>query len=365
MPVKTTVKKTVKKKRIATAVKTAVKTAAKKPAERELVSFDFAVKYLLRGKRDYVVLNGFLSELLGKKVEVKSLDNIENIKDDKDDKTNRVDLKAQINGGEIVVFEIQFLQEWDFFGKALFGVCSAIKDQVEAGDVYNIKKVYSVNIAYFNLKSKKEYLFSGKLNGFQGVHYKDEVIPFAQSRSKKSKKQFEIHPEYYLILPRMFDEKLRGRFDEWVYILKNSKARADFKAAGIKEAKTKLDYLRMTPEKKKEYARFLEHRRSARSALETAVGQGELRGERRGIRKGLQQGLQKGLQQGLQKGLQQGLQKGLQQGLQKGLQKGRQKGWDEASTKHAKSMYKTGFTVKQIAKALELSETAVKRILGL
>jgi len=48
----------------------------------------------------------------------------------------------------------------------------------------------------------------------------------------------------------MFDEKLRGRFDEWVYILKNSKARADFKAAGIKEAKTKLDYLRMTPEKK-------------------------------------------------------------------------------------------------------------------
>ena len=335
MPVKQAVKKTVKKKRPATAV--AKSRAAKKPAERELVSFDFAVKYLLRGKRDFVVLNGFLSELLGKKVEVKSIEDAENIKDGKEDKTNRVDLKAQINGGEIVVFEIQFLLEWDFFGKALFGVCSAIKDQVEAGDVYDIRKVYSVNIAYFNLKSKKEYLFSGKLNGFQGVHYKDEVIPFAQSRSQKSKKQFEIHPEYYLILPRMFDEKMRGRFDEWVYILKNSKARADFKAAGIKEAKTKLDYLRMTPEKKKQYVRFLEHRRSARSALETAVGQGELRGERRGIRKG----------------------------IEKGLKQGRQEGWDEASTKHVKSMHKTGFTVKQIAKGLELSETAVKRILGI
>jgi len=337
MPVKMPVKKTVKKKRPATAAKAAAKPRAKKPAERELVSFDFAVKYLLRGKRDFVVLNGFLSELLGKKVEVKSIEDAENIKDGKDDKTNRVDLKAQINGGEIVVFEILFLIEWDFFGKALFGVCSAIKDQVEAGDVYDIRKVYSVNIAYFNLKSKKEYLFSGKLNGFQGVHYKDEVIPFAQSRSQKSKKQFEIHPEYYLILPRMFDEKMRGRFDEWVYILKNSKARADFKAAGIKEAKTKLDYLRMTPEKKKQYVRFLELRRSARSALETAVGQGERRGERRGLRKG----------------------------LEKGLQQGRQKGWDEASTKHVKSMYKTGFTVKQIAKGLELSETAVKRILGI
>jgi hypothetical protein len=32
-----------------------------KTAERELVSFDFAVKYLLRGKSDYVILSGFLS----------------------------------------------------------------------------------------------------------------------------------------------------------------------------------------------------------------------------------------------------------------------------------------------------------------
>jgi len=364
MPVKTTVKKTVKKKRTATAVKTAAKPPAKKPAERELVSFDFAVKYLLRGKRDFVVLNGFLSELLGKKVEVKSIEDVENIKDDKDDKTNRVDLKALINGGEVVVFEIQFLQEWDFFGKALFGVCSAIKDQVEAGDVYNIKKVYSVNIAYFNLKAKKEYLFSGKLNGFQGVHYKDEVIPFAQSRSQKSKKQFEIHPEYYLILPRMFDEKLRGRFDEWVYILKNSKARADFKAAGIKEAKTKLDYLRMTPEKKKEYARFLEHRRSARSALETAVGQGELRGERRGIRKGYSKAYKKVYSKAYKKVYSKAYKKVYSKVYRKAYRKADRK-VGKASTKHAKSLYKTGLTVKKIAKALKLSETAVKQILGL
>ncbi len=102
MPVKTTVKK----KHTATAAK----TTAKKPVERELVSFDFAVKYLLRGKRDYVVLNGFLSELLGKKVEVKSIDDPENIKTYKNDKVNRVDIKARINGGELAIFEIQFLQ---------------------------------------------------------------------------------------------------------------------------------------------------------------------------------------------------------------------------------------------------------------
>jgi len=329
------VKKTAKKKH----------PTANKPAERELVSFDFAIKYLLRGKRDYVVLNGFLSELLGKKVAVKSIEDVENIKDDKDDKTNRVDLRAQINGGEIVLFEIQFIQEFDFLGRVLFGVSSAIVDQVKAGKFYNIQKIYSVIVAYSNLNAKREYLFSGEMNNFHGVHYKNELIPFSQAIAPKSKKMTDIHPEYYLILPRMFDEKLRSRFDEWVYILKNSAARDDFKAAGIKEAKTKLDYLRMTPEQKKEYKRYMEKRRSADSAIQTAEGKGERRGERRGLRKGLEKGLQKGRQEGRQEGL--------------------QKGQELECAKHVRSMYNTGFTVKQIVKGLELSETAVKRILGL
>ncbi|MDR2592950.1 MAG: Rpn family recombination-promoting nuclease/putative transposase [Chitinispirillales bacterium] len=309
----------VKKKRPATAVKAAAaKPRAKKPpAERELVSFDFAVKYLLRGKRDYVVLNGFLSELLGKKVVVKSLEDVENIKDDKDDKTNRVDLKAQIDGGEIVLFEIQFIQEFDFLGRVLFGVSSAIVDQVKEGKFYNIQKVYSVIIAYSNLNAKREYLFSGEMNHFNGVHYKDEQIPFSQAIAPKSKKMVGIHPEYYLILPRMFDEKMRGLFDEWVYILKNSAVRDDFKAAGIKEAKTKLDYLRMTPEQKKAYKRYLEKRRSADSAIQTAEGIGERRGRL------------------------------------------------EERAKLVKSMYETGLTVAKIVKSTKLSETAVKRILGL
>jgi len=314
VPVKKTAKKTVPKKR-----------PAKKPAERELVSFDFAVKYLLRDKRGYVVLNGFLSELLGKKVEVKSLENIENIKEDKDDKTNRVDLRARINGGEIVLFEIQFIQEFDFLGRVLFGVSSAIVDQVKAGKFYNIQKIYSVIVAYSNLDAEREYLFSGEMNNFHGIHYKDELIPFSQTIAPNSKKMTDIHPEYYLILPRMFDEKMRSRFDEWVYVLKKSAVRDDFKAAGIKEAKTKLDYLRMTPKQKKEYTRYMELRRSADSAIQTA----EAKGERKGIQKGIQ------------------------------------KGWDEARIKYVKNMYKTGITVKQIVKALELSETAAKQILGL
>jgi len=62
-----------------------------------------------------------------------------------------------------------------------------------------------------------------------------------------------------------------------------------------------------------------------RSALETAVGQGELRGERRG----------------------------------------RREGQEMERAKLVKSLYETGFTVAKIVKGTKLSETAVKRILGL
>jgi len=318
-----------------TAKKTAVKVSKKaiKPiTERTLVSFDYAVKYMLRGKSDFVVLNGFLTELMGKKVEVKAILESENNKADSDSKTNRVDLKAQINGGEFVVFEIQFLQEYDFFGKVLFGVSNAVVEQISSGKQYDIKKVHSINIAYSNLNAKREYLFSGKFGGFQGVHYKDEKISFAQAGNSRSKKTVDIHPEYYLILPNMFDEKLRSRFDEWVYVLKNSAVRDDFKAAGIQEAKRKLDYLKMPPDKRKDYERYMENRRSADSVVLTAEG----------------------------KGWQRGLRKGRKEGLQEGIQKGRQ----EAIVETVRKMHRAGFSIAQIVKGLGLSAQKVKDLLS-
>ncbi|MDR2729051.1 MAG: Rpn family recombination-promoting nuclease/putative transposase, partial [Chitinispirillales bacterium] len=215
--------------------------------ERTIVSFDYAIKYLLRDKADFVILSGFLSELLGRKVEVTAILESESNKIDMAEKTNRIDLKAQINNGEIAVFEIQFLRAVDFFGKVLYGVSRAVVEQVSVSKLYDIKKVYSINIAYHNLGAAREYLFTGKFGGFRGVNFEDETIPFAQTRGLAPESGFmaDIHPEYYLILPEMFDEHLRSRFDEWVYLLKNSAVRSDFAAAGIKEASVKLDFLNM------------------------------------------------------------------------------------------------------------------------
>jgi len=56
-------------------------------------------------------------------------------------------------------------------------------------------------------------------------------------------------------LPNKFDDKIRSRFDEWVYVLKHSSVKSEFTAAGTQEAAEKLDILKMTDQEREEYER--------------------------------------------------------------------------------------------------------------
>ena len=229
------------------------------------------------------VLSGFLTELLEKPVEVLELLESEGNIESPLEKTNRLDLKAKITDDEIAVFEIQFFDQIDFMGKMLFNACKAVVEQVSKGGKFDIKKVYSINIAYFRSIAenvRKDYVFRATLTNFKGIHF-DEHIPFSQSLRPPIPTN-DLHPEYFLILPNKFDEQLRGRFDEWVYTLKKSAVRSDFTAAGIQACGEKLDELKMTPEERAAYNRFLEADMSLKSQFYTAELKGEAKGEIRG-----------------------------------------------------------------------------------
>ncbi len=252
--------------------------------ERTIISFDYAIKNILRDKANFDVLSGFLTELLNKKVAVQEILESESNIESPLNKTNRIDLKAKISDGEIAVFEIQFFDQVDFLGKILFNACKAVVEQVSRGGKYEIKKVYSINIAYFEMGAKKEYVFRANLSKFSGVHF-DESIPFSQNLNPPEPAN-DLYPEYYLILPAKFDEQIRSRFDEWVYALKRSKVKSDFTAAGIQEAGEKLDILNMTEEQRAEYDRMVRDEMDYKSQLQTA----EMKGEARGIEKGKAEG---------------------------------------------------------------------------
>ncbi len=63
-------------------------------SKRKLISFDWAMKKLLRSKANFEILEGFLSELLKEDISILEILESESNKEDSKDKFNRVDLKV-------------------------------------------------------------------------------------------------------------------------------------------------------------------------------------------------------------------------------------------------------------------------------
>ncbi|MCL2131193.1 MAG: Rpn family recombination-promoting nuclease/putative transposase, partial [Lentimicrobiaceae bacterium] len=70
-------------------------------ATRSMISFDWAMKRLLRSKANFDVLEGFLSELLRREIKIKNIAESEGNKADKEDKFNRVDILVEADDREL------------------------------------------------------------------------------------------------------------------------------------------------------------------------------------------------------------------------------------------------------------------------
>ena len=259
--------------------------------ERTLVSFDWAIKYLLRNKADYVVLEGFLTTLLGKEIKIKNLADSESNKKSKDDKYNRIDVLAEEEGGTLIIVELQFTPEIDYFHRMLFGSSKAIAEHMGEGmDYSEVRKVYSVNVVYFDLGSGRDYIYHGTTT-FRGLHYKDELKLTEKQKAEFARLEIkDIYPEYYILKVDRFKNSVKNKIDEWMYFLKNSKIKPKFKARGLAEAAEKLEYSRLSAKARRAYDKYVDIRRSNRSTVYTAKLEGEAIGEARGLEKGKSEG---------------------------------------------------------------------------
>jgi predicted transposase/invertase (TIGR01784 family) len=262
------------------------------PQDRPLISFDYAAKTVLRDPSNFGILSGFLSELLCRDVAVQEILESESLKDSEYEGANRVDMKVKIDDAEIVVVEIQFEHEADFFQRTLFGVSKAITSQHRKGERFNdIKKVYSIDIIYFNLSQSLDYIYNGRTS-YIGMHTKEELKLTEDRKAFYGTENIgDIYPEYYLIEVKKFDETIGNKFDEWIYFLKTDEVKNDFTAKGLAEAKEKLDYLKLSLEEQAAYDRKMNHRSSFTSVMETAKMEGEFRGRAEGKAEGLAEGI--------------------------------------------------------------------------
>ena len=226
---------------------------------KKLIRFDWAIKRLLRNKANFVVLEGFLSELLFENITIKSIIESEGNQEDEESKFNRVDILTENSKSQLVIIEIQNTYEIDYFQRMAYGVSKAITENLNKGQSYAaIKKVISINIVYFDLGQGKDYIYKGKTD-FLGLH-KNDLLEFSSRQKDKFNKEkiSDIFPEYYLIKVNNFNNTAKDTLDEWVYFLKNSEVKDSFKAKGLKEASEVLDIMRLPKKDQYSYNRYLE-----------------------------------------------------------------------------------------------------------
>jgi len=247
---------------------------------RKLISFDWAMKKILRQKANFVILEGFLSELLKFDVQIIEILESEANQEEESDKFNRVDLLAKDEKENLILVEIQYNDEIDYFQRMLYGASKLITQYMSKGRGYSkVKKVYSINIVYFALGQGEDYVYHGKTE-FRGLHTNDILTP-----SEIQKKDFniesisDIYPEYYILRINQFNDIAKNTLDEWIYFLKNEEIESNFKAKGLNEAKDTLDVLKLKPEERAIYERKVENQRYRESLLYTAEKKGREEGK--------------------------------------------------------------------------------------
>ena len=241
------------------------------------IRFDWAAKRMLRDKANFGVLEGLMTVLLDEKVTIVELLESEGNQDAEDDKFNRVDIKAKNSKGEIIIVEIQQTRELYYLERILYGVSKAITEHIELGDKYDhVKKVYSINILYFDLGKGNDYLYHGTTT-FRGVHTGDVLeISSKGKEAINMKTPKEIFPEYYLIRVNEFNSVAMTPFEEWLDYLKNGHIKEDTTAPVLQEVRRKLQYLSMDSNERKAYDRHVDNIMYQNGVLDAAHLEGSV-----------------------------------------------------------------------------------------
>ena len=302
---------------------------------KNLIRFDWALKRLLRNKANFSILEGFLSELLKEDIQIRQLLESESNQEHSSAKFNRVDLLAENSRSELILIEVQNDREADYFHRMLFGTSKLVTEHMQMGDEYaKIKKIYSINIVYFDLGQGKDYIYHG-ITHFSGIHQHDTLaLSTRQQALFQAETPAGIMPEYYVIKVNQFDDIAKDTLDEWVFYLKNNKIENNFRARGLKEVNHLLELDAMGGEERRRYDRYLDDLRHERSVIFTAKDEG----------------------------LAEGLAEGEAIGLEKGRAEGEAIGLAKARLELARKMLRQGMSIELIVTVTELSEQEVQML---
>jgi len=260
--------------------------------DNDFIRLDWAAKNMLRDKSDFEVFEGLMTVLFGEPVKIIELLESESNQETEKAKYNRVDVKAKNSKDEIILVEIQLEPGSAYMQRILFGVSKAITEHIITGQDYShVKKVYSINIMYYNFGDGEDYLYHGT-NQFVGVHTGD-TLQMAEGRKKEIKggKPANVFPEYYILRVTKFDKQIAETpLEEWMLYLKTGYINPDTTTPGLQKAREKLRVLSMTDKERWAYEQFLSNKWYERDIIDYAETQAWNKGFDDGYYKGEEKG---------------------------------------------------------------------------
>ncbi len=337
-----------------------------KKSGRKIITFDWAIKTVLRDKANFDVLEGFLTALFQRPITILDMLEGESNQRDDADKYNRVDLLAKTEDSDLIIVEVQYLPEKAYLKRLVFGTAKTIVENLKLDEPYdNVRKVYSVNLLYFDVSrtGDDDYVYHGKTE-FTGLHTRRSVQIKRSLVGDQLRVDGEnVFPEYYLISVKRFPDVVRDNLDEWVWAFKNNEIPDEFTSPGIGALKEKFDYLKMNEAERRRFDAHLDHTRSTwgviTHAREEGIEEGIQMGREEGIEEGIQMGKEKGIEEGIQmgkeKGIEEGIQMGKEKGIEEGIQMGKEKGIEEGIRQGLDQGIKQGIEQGAHERSLEIA----------
>ncbi|TDG95439.1 PD-(D/E)XK nuclease family transposase [Cardinium endosymbiont of Culicoides punctatus] len=283
---------------------------------KEIISFDYAIKYLLKDKGDYEIVEGFISALLGsqgyKPIKIKSLLESESNKESKLLKRSIADVIFEDEEGNNYIVEIDRSYTNLFLYKACFNTSRLIVDHLGANQDYlKIKKVFHINLLYFAFEGNKAPLHHGKVI-FHKIDKEHPVDVHLMDQGMRTFDAYDVFPEYFIISIPLFDDVIKEELDEWLYVMKHSKVEEDFKSPYMQKVAERLNVLKMSHGEQEIYNTYMLASMKDRDYLVSAETKGKEEGEKIGLEKGEKLGIEKGKKLGLEKGKIEGEKLGLE-----------------------------------------------------
>ena len=121
--------------------------------DKPLVSFDYAIKYLLKDKGDYGIVEGFISALLKTKgykdVKIVALLEAESNKEDSKGRRSLADLIVEDEDHHKYIIEIERNLKDSFVHKSLFNTSIPIVDNLAQREDYTqIIKIFHISLLF-------------------------------------------------------------------------------------------------------------------------------------------------------------------------------------------------------------------------